>query len=286
LTDAKIPFKSALIVCRPGPRIGDYARRIANFLIDRKIEVYATPDSCPALSEFIIESQIHELEPDFVVTVGGDGTVLYTLSKLKRRDIPLFCINRGSFGFMTETDLDNAIPVLEKVLSGNYWIDEAMNLSSGFGDQIFADAQNEVMVHSAKPGKIMTFDIFLDSVLIERGRADGVIISTPTGSTAYALSAGGSILDPRLNAIIVVPICSPLLELRPIVVPGDSSIEIKITKPHGEGLVVIDGQVSYNIPPLSTVWIKKSKIKTRFIRSVTTFYDRFRTKITREDDNL
>ncbi len=284
MTDEKFNFKSALIVCRPGPRIGDYARRIANFLLEQNIEVYSTNESCSALSEFLIDKKMGELEPDFVITVGGDGTVLYTLSRLKRRNIPLFCINRGSFGFMTETDLDNAIPVLKKVLAGNYWIDEAMNLSSGSGDRIFADAQNEVMVHSAKPGKIMTFDIFLDSVLIERGRADGVIVSTPTGSTAYALSAGGSILDPRLNTMIVVPICSPLLELRPIVVPADSTIEIKITKPHGDGIVVIDGQVSYDIPPLSTVWIKKSKIKTRFIRSVTTFYDRFRTKITREED--
>lgn len=285
MTDNKPNFKSALIVCRPGPRIGDYALRIANFLTEYGIQVFATEDSCPALQEYIVSGEMVNIESDIVITVGGDGTVLYTLSKLKRRDTPLFCINRGSFGFMTETDLDNSIPVLKKILAGTYWIDEAMNLSSGVAEKKFLDAQNEVMVHSAKPGKIMTFDLFLDSVLIERGRADGVIISTPTGSTAYALSAGGSILDPRLNAIIVVPICSPLLELRPIVVPGDSTIEIKITKPHGEGLVVIDGQTSYNIPPLSTVWIKKSEVKTKFIRSVTTFYDRFRTKITRDENN-
>ena len=118
MTDNKPNFKSALIVCRPGPRIGDYALRIANFLTEYGIQVFATEDSCPALQEYIVSGEMVNIESDIVITVGGDGTVLYTLSKLKRRDTPLFCINRGSFGFMTETDLDNSIPVLKKILAG------------------------------------------------------------------------------------------------------------------------------------------------------------------------
>jgi NAD+ kinase len=219
------------------------------------------------------------MDPDFVVTIGGDGTILYTLSTLKDRETPLFCINRGTVGFLTESDIESSIPALEKVLENDCIIEHSVNISSGVGDRVFEDALNEVYVVSKIPGRLLTFHVFLDGVEVDYGRADGAMLATPVGSSAYALAAGGSILAPSVNGLIFVPVCPPRFELKSIVIPDTSTLELKLVKPGASGLAIIDGQTRWDVEPLDTVWMKKTEVVSKFIRLYDNYYDRLNTRL-------
>jgi NAD+ kinase len=237
------------------------------------------PGSCNIKIDKVEPTPIEEMDADFVVTIGGDGTILYSLSTLKNRETPLFCINRGFVGFLTEADTESAIPALEKVLEGECVIETNVNLSSGVGDRVFEEALNEVYVVSRTPGRLLTFQVFLDGVQVDYGRADGAMVSTPVGSSAYALAAGGSILAPDVNGLIFVPVCPPRFELKSIVIPDSSTLELELVKSVAPGLVIIDGQSQWEVEPLETVWIKKSETVSRFIRLYDNYYDRLNTRL-------
>jgi NAD+ kinase len=219
------------------------------------------------------------MDVDFVVTIGGDGTILYTLSTLKDRETPLFCINKGTVGFLTESDTESSLTALQKILDGECVLEHNLNISSGAGDRIFEDALNEVYVVSKIPGRLLTFQVFIDGVQVDYGRADGAMLATPVGSSAYALAAGGSILAPNVNGLIFVPVCPPRFELKSIVIPDVSTIELELVKPGVSGLAIIDGQTRWDVEPLETVWMKKSEVLTRFIRLYDNYYDRLNTRL-------
>jgi NAD+ kinase len=277
----KISHKNTVgLICRPDrPGIEPIANQVAKFLLKQKQEVQVDSGSCNVKSNKVQATPIEEMDVDFVVTIGGDGTILYALSKLKDRETPLFCINRGFVGFLTESDIDSAIPSLEKVLEGECVIESSMNISSGVGDRTFEEALNEVYVVSKIPGRLLTFQVFLDGVQVDYGRADGAMLATPVGSSAYALAAGGSILAPDVNGLIFVPVCPPRFELKSIVIPDSSTLELELVKPGAHGLAIIDGQTQWDVEPLETVWIKKSDLVSRFIRLYDNYYDRLNTRL-------
>ena len=134
-------------------------------------------------------------------------------------------------------------------------------------------------VVSKIPGRLLTFQVFLDGVQVDYGRADGAMLATPVGSSAYALAAGGSILAPNVNGLIFVPVCPPRFELKSIVIPDRSTLELELVKPGAPGLAIIDGQRRWDVEPLETVWMKKSKVETRFIRMYDNYYDRLNTRL-------
>ena len=268
------------LVCRPDrPEIEPIANQVAEYLISQDLEVQVDPGSCNILHTQVVPTPIEEMDVDFVVTIGGDGTILYTLSTLKDRQTPLFCINRGTIGFLTETDTESAIEALERVLEGECVVEFNVNISSGVGDVKFAEALNEVYVVSKIPGRLLSFQVFLDGVLVDSGRADGAMLATPVGSSAYALAAGGSILAPNVNGLIFVPVCAPRFELKSIVIPDSSTLELELLKPSVSGLAIVDGQKRWDVKPLETVWMKKSEITTRFIRLYDNYYDRLNTRL-------
>jgi NAD+ kinase len=277
----KISHKNTVgLICRPDrPGIEPIANQVAKFLLKQKQEVQVDSGSCNVKSNKVQATPIEEMDVDFVVTIGGDGTILYALSKLKDRETPLFCINRGFVGFLTESDIDSAIPSLEKVLEGECVIESSMNISSGVGDRTFEEALNEVYVVSKIPGRLLTFQVFLDGVQVDYGRADGAMLATPVGSSAYALAAGGSILAPDVNGLIFVPVCPPRFELKSIVIPDSSTLELELVKPGAHGLAIIDGQTQWDVEPLETVWIRKSDLVSRFIRLYDNYYDRLNTRL-------
>jgi NAD+ kinase len=268
------------LVCRPGrPEIEHIANQVADFLLSKKLDIQMDTGSCNVNSDKIQPTNIDDMEVDFVVTIGGDGTILYTLSRLKDRGTPLFCINRGFVGFLTESDADSAISSLERVLKGECVIETNVNLSSGVGDRTFEEALNEVYVVSKIPGRLLTFQVFLDGVQVDYGRADGAMLATPVGSSAYALAAGGSILAPNVNGLIFVPVCPPRFELKSIVIPDSSTLELELVKPGAHGLAIVDGQTQWDVEPLEKVWIKKSDLVSRFIRLYDNYYDRLNTRL-------
>ncbi|MGY5859608.1 MAG: NAD(+)/NADH kinase [Candidatus Thorarchaeota archaeon] len=268
------------LVCKPGRmEIERIADRIAQLLISHDINIQIDPGSCHVEQDNVVPTPIEDMDVDFVVTIGGDGTILYTLSQLKDRATPIFCINRGTVGFLTETGTTTAFNALEKVIANECIIETNTNISSGVGDNVFPDALNEVYVVSKIPGRLLTFQIFLDDVRIDYGRADGAMLATPSGSTAYALAAGGSILAPDVNGLIFVPVCPPRFELKSIVIPDQSTLEIELVKKGASGLTVIDGQTRWDIEPHDKIWLKKSDAVTKFIRLYDNYYDRLNTRL-------
>ncbi|UCH03697.1 MAG: NAD(+)/NADH kinase [Candidatus Thorarchaeota archaeon] len=268
------------LVCKPGrPEADQAANRIAEFMGSHDISVLVDPGSCGVSSERVDPTPIEEMDVDFVVTVGGDGTILYTLSKMKDRETPLFCVNRGSVGFLTETSTTTAITALEKVIRNECVIEQNVNIASGVGERRFEEALNEVYVVSRMPGRLLTFQVHLDGVRIDYGRADGAMVSTPSGSTAYSLAAGGSILSPDVNGFIFVPVCPPRFELKSVVIPDNCVIELELVKPGAQGLAVIDGQATWDIEPSEKVWVKKADCVTRFIRLYDNYWDRVNTRL-------
>lgn len=268
------------LVCRPDrPEIEKFANQVAEFLISNNLKLQVDPGSCNVRDKKARPTPIEEMDADFVVTIGGDGTILHTLSTLKDRETPLFCINRGFVGFLTESDTRSAIEALGKVIENECVIEHNINLDSGVAERRFEEALNEVYIVSRVPGRLLTFQVFLDGIQVDYGRADGAMLATPLGSSAYALAAGGSILAPNVNGLIFVPVCPPRFELKSIVIPDRSTLELELVKPSAPGLAIIDGQKRWDVEPLDTVWMKKSETVTRFIRMYDNYYDRLNTRL-------
>lgn len=268
------------LVCKPGrAEIANVAVDVVDFLQKQDIDVYVDHGSCESVHDKAILHRICDMDVDFVITIGGDGTILFTLSRLQNRETPLFCINTGTVGFMTETSTDDAVNALEKILKNECVIESNLNLASGISDRQFEDALNEVYVVSMVPGRLLTFRVYVDGIEVDYGRADGAMLATPGGSTAYALAAGGSVLTPDVHGLIFVPVCPPRFELKSMVIPDDSLMELELVKPEADALVVIDGQLRHGVDAGNTIWMKKSEGISRFIRLYDNYYDRLRTRL-------
>ena len=215
---------------------------------------------------------------DIVVTVGGDGTILRALSDIEK---PIFAINSGGMGFLTEVESKYAINGLKKVLDNQFNIEERAKLKVLVDGKRLPDAANEVTVQTSRIAKIIYLQIFVENELIETYGADGVIVSSPTGSTSYSLSVGGPILDPSVDAMIVAPIAPFKLSARPWVVPLKKKIGIKLLYKSKESKIVIDGESPTSITPDSEIEITGSEKKARFVRFGESFYQMFRLKLVR-----
>jgi NAD+ kinase len=214
---------------------------------------------------------------ELIISVGGDGTVLRNISKMKD-PLPILGINMGTLGFLVDVEPEEALAAIEEVLFGFSYI-ERMRVNVFLNEKVLETATNEVAIMSAKPAKIIQFKVYVDDCLLEEMRADGVVFATPTGSTAYAMSAGGPIINPRVNAIVVVPIAPFKLSSRPWVIPSDSEIKVKLSVSK-EAVIAIDGQKSYPIRPNDVVKLKRSKYPARFVKtSDTCFYERVQRKL-------
>ena len=215
---------------------------------------------------------------DIVITIGGDGTILRALEKVEK---PIFAINSGGMGFLTEIESKYAMSGLEKLLNGNYNVEERAKLKVMVDDKRLPDAANEVTVQTPRIAKIMYLKIFVDDELIETFGADGVIVATPTGSTSYALSAGGPILDPTVDAMVIAPLAPFKLSARPWVVPLKKRIGIKLLAKSKESKIVIDGESPLSVTPESNILITGSEKKARFVRFGESFYQMVRLKLVR-----
>jgi NAD+ kinase len=215
---------------------------------------------------------------DIVITIGGDGTILRALRVVEK---PIFAINSGGMGFLSEVESKYSIEGLNKLIDGNYNIEERSKLKIILDGNRLPDAANEVTIQTAKIAKIMYYQIFVENELLETIGADGVILSTPTGSTSYALSVGGPILDPSVNAILIAPIAPFRLSARPWVVPLNKKINVKVLPKSKETKIVIDGQFSKIVTPDSKIFITGSEKTAKFVRFGESFYQMVRLKLVR-----
>jgi len=207
--------------------------------VDKRVEVILDEEIADKLKKQGMK--IEEMDVDFLLCIGGDGTILRALHSLKS-PIPVLGINMGAIGFLTEVQPENAVSTLTALLEG-FEVEKRERLSvkiKGEREKM-PYAMNEVVVITPKPGKMLHFAIFVDDDELERLRADGVIFATSTGSTAYAMSAGGPIVDPEVNAAIIVPIAPFKLSARPTVVDISREISLDLIGMKDAELV-IDGQ--------------------------------------------
>lgn len=201
-------------------------------------------------------------QADLAVVVGGDGNMLCAARVLAQYDIKVIGVNRGNLGFLTDLDPDNALQQLSDVLEGKY-IDEKRFLleTSIHKDQkncYVSSAINEVILHLGKVAHMIEFEVYIDDYYAFSQRSDGLIIATPTGSTAYSLSAGGPILTPSLNAITLVPMFPHTLSSRPLVIHSDSSIRLKFSQIGSDLEISCDSQISLPIQEGEEILIRRS----------------------------
>lgn len=243
------------------------AKAVVEHLISRGIEVLVETDTALAINMAKMNTDLSEMDADFIVTIGGDGTILRTAMLMKKPETPLLGVNKGRRGFLTESSPDNLRRDLDRVLKGDYRLEECIKLSSRSLEIMgaFPDSLNEVLIASSLPSKVLEVCLSIDDENIVEIQVDGVIVATPTGSTAYNLSAGGSILKPDVEAMIMTTIC-PYSYFRSIVVPLSSRVEIELLKPDADALAIVDGCVHTAIKPLSTIEVCESPHKARFIR--------------------
>ncbi|MDR0778134.1 MAG: NAD(+)/NADH kinase [Methanomassiliicoccaceae archaeon] len=218
---------------------------------------------------------IREMDVDIMVTVGGDGTILRAM---QNNNASVFGVNAGGVGFLAEIPVDKIEEGIARLRDGRFRIDERLKLQTVFNGKRLADAVNEAVIHTDTIAKIRQFRVYVDDHLATDIRADGVIISTPTGSTCYAMSVGSPIIDPHVNALVMVPMAAFKFAARPIVIPTSSKITVEL--PMDKGCVlVIDGQEEYNIPGQSKIEFSMSSSYGRFIRFDNDFYSRIHEKL-------
>ena len=244
------------------------------------IEVFVDQDIALMISRR--GTSVEEMERqkvDFIISVGGDGTILRTIHKMMD-PLPILGINMGTLGFLVDVEPKDALETLDHLING-FEVDLRSRLKVLLNGICLPPAINEVALLTASPAKMIEFEIIVDGALMEDFRSDGVVIATSTGSTAYAMSAGGPIVDPRVDAIVLVPVAPFKLSSRPWVIPGGSTIEVKLKLPDKEALMVIDGQSTTTISLKDTIVISKANTPARFVKATRDgFYAKVKSKLT------
>jgi NAD+ kinase len=215
---------------------------------------------------------------DLVVAVGGDGTVLRSVAKMPSQ-LPVIGINWGEVGFLADLERGHALEFLTALKPG-FPVEKRMRLAFESDHGPIGDALNEALIVTSRPAKMLRFSIIIDGDVAETFRADGIILSTPTGSTAYAMSAGGPIVDPRIDGVLIVPLAPYMLSSRPHIISTDRQIEIHLesTKPAN---LVIDG---VEVEPLGfsgSIRVSRSAEPALFIKSERTFFEKVEQKLRR-----
>jgi NAD+ kinase len=223
-------------------------------------------------------------KPDLAIVLGGDGTLLAAARALAHADVPLLSVNLGSLGFLTEVPLAELYATLEAWCKGCAGVEVRSmmraQLTCAQGNSRIFDALNDVVVAKGSIARMADYAVSIDGQTVAVFRADGVIVSTPTGSTAYNLASGGPIVMPSVNAMLVTPICPHLLTIRPIVVPGEAAISVKVTGVPNETYLTVDGQEAVPMHVGDEVHCRRSDYSVRLLRlKEHGFFDVLRSKL-------
>ena len=272
-------FKSAGLVARFDRKAAiRLAEDLAEFLKSKGIKVYLEDTLAEKMGTQKGIIPLENMKTDFIITIGGDGTILRTCVAIPKPEPPILAINMGVRGFLTEVEPKQAFEAVEKCLEGRFKIEKCMKLAITADSTKFPDALNEVLISTDEPAKLLYAQVLKSDEPILDCQADGLLIATQTGSTGYSLSAGGPVLDPGVNAFVLTSICA-LSIFRSIAFPANSSIRIKVIRPK-KILVVIDGThrqvISSKLPSLV---VTQSTYETSFIRFRENFYHRLESRL-------
>jgi NAD+ kinase len=234
-------------------------------------------------SPSVERTTIGEQDPKFVLVLGGDGTLLSAARAVAAAKIPILGVNLGSLGFLTEVPLSELYETLEAVDNDRCAVEKRSMVHCRLvrHDETVVEfhALNDAVINKSAISRLVSFDLYLDNVFVSNYKADGVIVSTPTGSTAYSLAAGGPILMPSVDALVISPVCPHSLTHRPLVVRDTVEITIEVQSAGEEAFLSIDGQVGVPLEDNDKVLCRKSPYSCTLLRMRKTFFDVLRTKL-------
>lgn len=263
-------MKKIGIICKPGRKEPqEILKELLPLLRQKGCETFVDADTAAALSiNGFSRSEIASFV-DLVLVLGGDGTMLNVSRLVAEKGIPILGINLGSLGFITEVNRDEIFNAVDKMLDDGFEIEERLMLSAAIhrnGKKITEYiVLNDIVINKGALARIIDLETNINNNYVTTFKADGLIISTPTGSTAYSLSAGGPILYPTLESIVLTPICSHTLTNRPIVLPDNSKIEIIIKSLSEDVFLTLDGQVGFPLRMDDVIEINKARYKAKLL---------------------
>ncbi len=282
-----MPIKRVGIISKPKKtEIREIVPGLLTWLRERSIEAFIDKETGA-----IMETREHCLtrnempgEVDLLIVLGGDGTLLATARALNRKPVPILAVNLGGLGFLTEITREELYPTLEMVAAGNHQTDRRVQIE---GELIRADeiltsflALNDVVLNKGAIARIFDFEVRVDGEFVSTYKSDGLIISTPTGSTAYSLAAGGPIVTPFVEAFLITPICAHTLTHRPVVVPNTANIEVTVKSLREAAYLTVDGQVGIAAYSEDVVRVRKADSFVELVRPpAMTYFRILQTKL-------
>jgi len=279
-------MKTAAIISKPTEKSNLIAPQVAKWLGEHGYTVVVDRETAPHAPayEVVEREKLSEKKPEFVIVLGGDGTMLSAARAVAQAGIPIMGVNLGSLGFLTEVPVADLYPTLEALVENRCEVESRSmlhaHLMRGTERVMHYDAMNDVVVAKSAIARIVEFEVTVDGQLVTNYKADGIIVSTPTGSTAYSLAAGGPIVSPGVNAFLITPISPHSLTNRPLVVRDDREIVIQVKSVGEEAFLSIDGQTGEPVLDGDRIKCKKSARNVRLLKlGKRTFFDVLRTKL-------
>lgn len=278
--------KTVAIISKPDrPELSEVLPALEKWLQQRNYAVVVDQESAAYFSASTVmpRSELASRSPDLALVLGGDGTLLSAARAVAKAGTPILGVNLGTLGFMTELPLADLYSALDAIEKGHYIVDSRSMLSCSLvrGGEIVAThvALNELVVSKSAIARLNHFELFVDSEFVSSYRADGLIIATPTGSTAYSLGAGGPILKPDVDAFVITPVSPHGLTHRPVVVRDTVKIEIQVKTGQEEAYLSLDGQVGMPMRDGDIVRCVKAEHPARLLRFQKTFFEVLATKL-------
>src|ERR1041385_8296973 len=265
--------------------------RLTTWLNERAIKLVGLPEieresiehQTGCAVEVVADTDIAK-QVDLMLVLGGDGTMIATARMVSDTEVPVMGVNYGGLGYLAEFPLEDLFPALDGVLEGKYRVQKRLMLSVELwrGAELVTRNRvlNDVVVNKSALARIIEIEAYLNQQFVNLFRADGLIVATPTGSTAYNLSAVGPIIYPSMKAIVITPICPFTLSNRPIVVPDDSVIEVRLMTENEEVALTLDGQVGFALQAADRVLIRKSNTAFNLVQPTNrNYFDVLRNKL-------
>ena len=257
-----LAFTKIALVGRPeDERVIEPIQQLADHLAGSGVEIYSASSGINDKVEVVDEATLSDTA-DLIVAVGGDGTMLYAGALARKKDIPLLGVNRGRLGFLADVTPDEMTSSLDQVLAGNYTRESRVLMRATLasdGNTKTAFGINDVVLQRRETGRMVDFETWIGNHYVNTHSGDGLIVATPTGSTAYALSCGGPILSPQLDALVLVPVAPHTLTDRPIVIPSNQTVEVVIVERDDiKAEITVDGVSLGEIKPGDRLTIGQS----------------------------
>jgi NAD+ kinase len=280
------PSKVAAIISRPArPEVARTVPELLAWLQAHGYEVIVDPETAKYSNgqEEVARSQMSARPLDLVIVLGGDGTLLSAVRDTAAADAPLLGVNLGSLGFLTDVPLSSLFSMLDQIARGRAPIEQRSLMQCDLlrGEQVLGSykAFNDVVVNKTALARLNNYDLFVDKAFVSSYRADGMIVATPTGSTAYSLSAGGPVVMPTVNAFVITPVAPHSLTHRPLVVPDSVTIEILLRSDEEVAYLSLDGQPGLDLRDGDRVRCRRSQHKISLFRTEVDFFHVLRTKL-------